>query len=77
MKQTSMHGFGLFKDASLHHDYLAGEIIFQAGDESDTMYVVVDGELCFTLHGNEVDTFTAVIYLVRWVWWRIDHGMAR
>ena len=54
-----MHGFGLFKDASLHHDYLAGAIIFQAGDESDTMYVVVDGELCFSLHGNEVDTFTA------------------
>jgi len=58
MKKTSMHGFGLFKDISLHRDYAAGEIVFQAGDRSDKMYVVVDGELCFTLHGNEVDTFT-------------------
>lgn len=58
MKQTSMHGFGLFKDESRHHHYTAGEIVFQAGDESDKMYVVVDGELRFTLHGDEVDTFT-------------------
>lgn len=53
-----MHGFGLFKDTSQHRHYTADEIIFQAGDRSDTMYVVVDGELRFTLHGNEVDTFT-------------------
>lgn len=54
-----MHGFGLFKDESLHCKYAAGEIIFQAGDESDKMYVVVEGELRFTLHGDEVDYFTA------------------
>ena len=58
MKKTSMHGFGLFKDKSLHRDYAAGDIIFQAGDRSDKMYVVVDGELRFTLHGNEIDSFT-------------------
>lgn len=59
MKKISMHGFGLFKDTSLHRHYAAGEIIFQAGDESDKMYVVVEGELRFMLHGNEVDVLTA------------------
>ena len=54
-----MHGFGLFKDESLHRHHAAGEVIFQAGNDSDKMYVVVGGELHFTLHGNEVDIFTA------------------
>lgn len=59
MKKPSMHGFGLFKDTSLHRHYAAGEIIFRPGDVSDKMYVVVAGELRFTLHGSKVDTLTA------------------
>jgi serine phosphatase RsbU (regulator of sigma subunit) len=59
MKKTSLHGFGLFTDVSHHRDYPAGAIIFQAGDYADKIYVVVKGELRFTLHGNEVDKLTA------------------
>lgn len=59
MKQISMHGFGLFSDISQHLEYAAGDIIFQPGDTSDNIYIVVRGKLRFTLHGNEVDTFTA------------------
>ncbi len=50
-----MQGFGLFKDPTNRQHYAAGDVIFQTGDFSDSMYVVVEGELVFTLHGNEVD----------------------
>lgn len=59
IKKTSFHGFGLFKDVSNYRKYTAGTVIFQPGDFSDMMYVVVEGELLFTLYGNEVDRMTA------------------
>ncbi len=59
MKKISFHGFGLFSDSSLRRHYKADEVIFKPGDSSDNIYIVVDGELRFSLHGNEVDFFTA------------------
>jgi serine phosphatase RsbU (regulator of sigma subunit) len=59
IKKTSFHGFGLFNDVSNHQKYAAGTVIFQPGDFSDMMYVVVAGELLFTLYGNEVDRMSA------------------
>ncbi|MCA9950955.1 MAG: SpoIIE family protein phosphatase [Anaerolineales bacterium] len=59
MKKTSMQGFGLFKDTSNRQHFAAGDVIFQAGDFSDSMYVVVEGELSFSLQGNEVDRMSA------------------
>ncbi len=55
MKKTSLHGFGLFKDTSNRVKFAAGDVIFKAGDFAHSMYVVVEGELIFSLHGNEVD----------------------
>ena len=55
MKKTSLHGFGLFSDAASWQAYAAGEVIFRAGDYADRMYVVVEGELRVSLHGNEID----------------------
>lgn len=54
-----MQGFGLFKDQTNRQHFAAGSVIFQPGDFAHSMYVVVDGELSFTLHGNEVDRMTA------------------
>lgn len=59
MKKISMRGFGLFRDPSLQHTYKAGTTVFQAGDFSAYLYIVVSGELIFTLYGNEVDYLTA------------------
>lgn len=59
MKKISLHGFGLFSDTSIHRKYEADDVIFQPGDPSDYIYIVVNGELRFTLYGNDVDTFTA------------------
>lgn len=59
MKKTSLHGFGLFSDVENRLYYAAGDIVFNSGDYSDKMYVVVEGELLLTLHGNEIDRLTA------------------
>ncbi len=58
-KKTTLHGFGLFNDAAGRETYAAGEVVFHAGDYADRMYVVVEGELLVTLHGNEIDRLTA------------------
>ena len=57
-KKTTLHGFGLFSDAESWQAYAAGEVVFNAGDFADRMYVVVKGELLLTLHGNEIDRLT-------------------
>ena len=59
MKKTSLRGFGLFNDVASRREYAAGEVIFQAGDYADEMYVIVEGELRTTVHGNEIDRLTA------------------
>ncbi len=53
-----MRGFGLFNDVASQREYVAGEVIFNAGDYADRMYVVVEGVLRVTLHGNEFDRLT-------------------
>ncbi|MFO7683264.1 MAG: SpoIIE family protein phosphatase [Chloroflexota bacterium] len=58
MKKISMQGFGLFHDKSIQRDFAAGTVIFQPGDFSDNMYIVVAGELVFTLYGSEIDRLT-------------------
>jgi serine phosphatase RsbU (regulator of sigma subunit) len=58
-KKTTLHGFGLFNDVASREAYAAGEVVFHAGDYADRMYVVVEGELLVTLHGNEIDRLTA------------------
>jgi serine phosphatase RsbU (regulator of sigma subunit) len=58
-KKTSLRGFGLFNDVASRQTYAAGEVVFCAGDYADKMYVVVDGELLLTLHGNEIDWLSA------------------
>jgi len=58
-KKTSLHGFGLFNDVASRREYAAGEVIYHAGDYADRMYVVAEGELRVTLHGNEIGSLTA------------------
>jgi len=59
MKKVTLHGFGLFSEADNRQAYAAGEVVFYSGDYADRMYVVVEGELLLTLHGNEIDRLTA------------------
>ncbi len=58
MKKVSLRGFGLFSDVENRQTYAAGEVVFDTGEYADRMYVVVEGELVLTLHGNEIDRLT-------------------
>lgn len=45
MESSSVNHFGVFKSAVPTQRYASGEVIFQAGDPADFLYVVRDGEV--------------------------------
>jgi sigma-B regulation protein RsbU (phosphoserine phosphatase) len=59
VKKISLHGFGLFSNVEGRQEVAAGEVIFQPGDYSDRMYLIIDGELRLTRGENEIDVMEA------------------
>ncbi len=59
MKQTSLHGFGLFSDVGNRRAYAAGDVVFDAGEFAEEMYLVIEGELCLTQDGEIIDELQA------------------
>lgn len=47
--------FELFKDAQEYGSYAPGEAIFNEGQEGDSMYVVIEGQVQITSNGSIID----------------------
>jgi CRP-like cAMP-binding protein len=48
--------FSLFRNADNVQEFKEGDTIFEAGDQGDVMYAVVEGELEVLLNGKVIET---------------------
>lgn len=59
MSANSLQALGLLEDECGRQPFAAGQVIFEAGDPAETMYVVAEGELRVSLEGRELNRLVA------------------
>jgi CRP-like cAMP-binding protein len=53
---STSNTISLFRNADNYQEFRAGETIFEAGDQGDVMYTVIEGELEVLLNGKLIET---------------------